>query len=98
MNKDPQLKKIYQLLKKEQAEIKKSVTDKMFTLATSAFGLVAALAWNDAIKAFFEIYFPTQDQLFAKIWYALIVTTLAVVITYYLGKFSGKDKEPKPKN
>lgn len=83
-------------MKKEQTELKKSVFDKMFTLATSAFGLVAALAWNDAIKAFFEVYFPSQDQLFAKIWYALIVTTLAVTITYYLGKFSGKDKESKP--
>lgn len=88
MSRDPQIKKIYQLIKTEQANLKKSVADKMFTLFTSALGLVAALAWNDAIKSLFEKYFPAQEQLLPKIWYALLVT-------YYLGKFTGKENKPK---
>ena len=33
--------------------MKKQVTEKLAALITAAFGLVAALAWNDAIKALF---------------------------------------------
>ena len=34
--------------------MKKAVMEKLIALVTAAFGLVAALAWNDAIKALFK--------------------------------------------
>ena len=34
--------------------MKDKVLDKLSTLLIAAFGLVAALAWNDAIKALFK--------------------------------------------
>ena len=34
--------------------LKQEVMDKISALVTAAFGLVAALAWNDAIKAVFK--------------------------------------------
>ncbi|MFB5620497.1 MAG: DUF5654 family protein, partial [Nitrosopumilus sp.] len=39
------------------ATIKQEILDKIAALVTAAFGLVAALAWNDAIKAVFKEVF-----------------------------------------
>jgi hypothetical protein len=39
-------------------------------LATTTFGLVAALAWNDDIQSILKTYFGEQQGLIAKIWYA----------------------------
>jgi hypothetical protein len=69
--------------------ISKEVIDKIAALLTAAFGLVAALAWNDAIKSAItslglEAYGP---------WlYAIIVTVLAVIATVYIGRIAAKAK------
>lgn len=61
----------------------------------SAFGIVAGLAWNDAIKGFIEYLFPLgTNGLWAKFLYALIVTFVVVLVTAYLLKLAGKE-EPK---
>ena len=69
----------------------------MVQLATAAFGLVAALAWNGAIQGFIDRYIASGDGLKSKFIYALIVTAIAVVVTYILGKMAQKayDKENK---
>ncbi len=69
--------------------ISKEVIDKIAALMTAAFGLVAALAWNDAIKSAIaslglEAYGPWA--------YAIIVTVLAVVVTIYIGRIAAKAK------
>ncbi|MDH5569685.1 MAG: DUF5654 family protein, partial [Nitrosopumilus sp.] len=43
--------------------IHKEILDKIAALVTAAFGLVAALAWNDAIKAIFKEVFGTADAI-----------------------------------
>lgn len=60
----------------------------MSQLATAGFGLVAALAWNDAIQTLINRIFPTGSGLVSKIIYALIITGVAVFITYLLGKMN----------
>jgi len=60
----------------------------MSQLATAGFGLVAALAWNDAIQTLIGRIFPTGSGLVSKLVYALIVTGLAVFVTYLLGKMN----------
>ncbi|MDH5463105.1 MAG: DUF5654 family protein [Nitrosopumilus sp.] len=42
--------------------IKQEILDKIAALIAAAFGLVAALAWNDAIKLLFKELFGTQEQ------------------------------------
>lgn len=42
------------------------VLDKLVELVTAAFGLVAALAWNTAIQAFFTLIFPEAGDLIAN--------------------------------
>ncbi len=71
---------------------------RVFDLATAAFGLVAALAWNDAIKALIQSYIPVGSTLFAQMIYAVILTILAVIITLQIGAISAKlnlDEEAK---
>lgn len=58
----------------------------MISLATAGFGLVAALAWNDAIQSIINKFFPASSGIISKLIYAVVITSLAVIITYILGK------------
>ena len=71
-----------------QKSLRVEVLQKMTDLATAGFGLVAALAWNDAISAFFTLIFPKAGNLIAKFLYAIIVTILIVWVTIKLSKLS----------
>jgi hypothetical protein len=57
-------------------------------LATSAFSLAAALAWNDTIKLFIDTdirpYVSRGSGLIASLIYALVVTIIAVLVTLQL--------------
>lgn len=63
----------------------------LVTLSTSAFGLAAALAWNETIqqvvKDFVEPSLPGSGVL-SRLIYALLVTLLAVLVTFQLSKLS----------
>lgn len=72
--------------------MKQQVVEKLAALTTAAFGLVAALAWNDSIKAIFRQVFGTQDNLWAQLSYAVLVTIIAVVISIQIGKAAEKVK------
>lgn len=62
----------------------------MLTLAAAGFGLVAALAWNSLIQTFVEdyvkVWLPQGGKMTSLVIYALIVTLLAVFVTYQLSK------------
>lgn len=69
------------------------VIDKLAALITAAFGLVAALAWNDAIKSLFMEGGPLYFLASWGIWaYAIFVTILAVVATIWIGRMAEKSK------
>ena len=71
----------------EKRNLKIEVLEKMASLATAGFGLVAALAWNDAIKAVFAQFFPKPgDNIAALVGYALVITILVVIVTIQLGR------------
>lgn len=69
----------------------------MTQLATAGFGLVAALAWNDVIQTFISRIVPVGDGFWSKLIYALVVTFLAVMITYYLGRLTQKAVQQEEK-
>lgn len=56
------------------------------SLITAAFALVAALAWNEAIKALITKLFDSSDDLMGMMIYAILVTIIAVVATVWIGK------------
>ncbi|MFA6197563.1 MAG: DUF5654 family protein [Patescibacteria group bacterium] len=66
----------------------KEVIKSMITLATSAFGLVAALAWNEAIQSLFKQIFGAKGSLISLFLYAVAVTIIAVLVTSRLGKIA----------
>ena len=72
----------------DKKSLKLEVLDKMSSLATAGFGLVAAMAWNEAISALFLAIFPQAGNIIAKFVYAGIVTVLVVIVTIRLGKLT----------
>lgn len=69
----------------------------MTQLATAAFGFVAALAWNEAVKGAIDKFIAPGSGLRSKIYYAIVVTVIAVVITYFLGKATQEESEKEDK-
>jgi len=67
--------------------------EKLSALITAAFGLVAALAWNGAIRAIFEKLFGTADQIWAMLVYAVVVTLIAVFAISWIARMTLKAKE-----
>ncbi|MCQ2977490.1 MAG: DUF5654 family protein [archaeon] len=68
----------------------KEVIKTIITLITTAFALVAGLAWNDAIQALINTFLDPGNALTGLIVYAVIVTVIAVVVTIVLGRFADK--------
>lgn len=62
--------------------------NKITTLIISAFGLIAALAWNSAIQKAVSQFLSTSSELGGLVIYAVIVTVIAVVVTVYLSRLS----------
>lgn len=64
------------------------VVKQMLNLATSGFGLVSALAWNnviqDLVNNYIKKYIPGNSGLISLFLYAVIVTLLAVSVTMQL--------------
>lgn len=62
----------------------------MLTLATAAFGLAAALAWNqfiqEVVNTYIKKYLSVGSALVSMGIYAIIITVLAVLVTYELSK------------
>jgi large-conductance mechanosensitive channel len=84
-------------VEKTREEIRKyrlAIVKQMLQLATAGFGLVAALAWNELIKAFIEDFIKPRVSVGSGIislaLYALIVTALAVFVTLQLSKLAEK--------
>ena len=91
------LRNTEQSLKKEAEEFRKQFADKLLKLVTSGFGLVAALAWNElikeVIKQYIEPVFGGGSELISLLIYAMVVTFLAVAVTYQLSKIAGNGEE-----
>jgi hypothetical protein len=93
------------VIKKTRKEIKKyqlAIIKQMLKLATAGFGLVAALAWNEFIRTFINDYLKTKlglgSGLVSLAIYAVIVTTLAVLVTLQLSRIAERlSQEEKEK-
>ena len=86
--------KIFRRVSGEARRLQKEALKQMLTLATSGFGLVAALAWNQFITELVETYIRPivggSSKLISSLIYAVIITILAVLVTYNLTKMVKK--------
>ncbi len=77
-------------LTKEALTLRLEITKQMVTLATNGLGLVAALAWNaviqDAVNSYIKPFLPAGSGIISLLIYALLITVLAVSVTYQLAK------------
>ena len=78
--------------------MRKDVIKALAALITAAFGLVAALAWNTAIQELFLVIFGDQSGLIPLVFYAIVVTVIAVIATLAIGRAAAAAgvKEEKP--
>ena len=79
----------------KNTKIHREIVNQILKLATSSFGLVSALAWNEVIKEVVEQYIKPlvggNSGVISLLIYALLVTSLAVIVTINLSKISKKD-------
>ena len=68
----------------------RAIVQSMITLAGAAFGLVCALAWNDAIKSTMKAVLGEDDSLAGLYTYAILATLVAVFVLLALAKAAAK--------
>jgi len=71
-------------------EAKDAVKDKMLTGVMTAFGVAAALAWNDAIQSLLKVILPEGGGIIGKFVYALTIAATVAIISLRLGKITEK--------
>ncbi len=76
-------------------EVKPTHMGTMISLATVAFGLIAAGAWNKFISDLIAIFLKPGNGVIAELAYAVIVTLLAVFVVRGLGKLADRESDPK---
>lgn len=80
--------------KTNMTKIHKEVFKEVLKLSTSAFGMVAALAWNELIKEVVAQYIKPlvggASGIISLSIYAVLITTLAVVLTMNLSRYVNK--------
>jgi hypothetical protein len=58
----------------------------MISLASAAFGVIAALAWNAAITELFKAVLPATSGIVGLFIYAILVTVIAVFVMVNLAR------------
>lgn len=67
----------------KKQKLPKEFFEKSLVYFLAGLGLVAALAWNDAVRSLFnEVFEGARGSLFAKFGYAFLIT---VIVTFFLG-------------
>ena len=69
-------------------EVKPSYLGTMIALATAAFGLIAALAWNKFITDLIALFLKPGAGVWAELIYAVVVTVIALIVIQSLGKIA----------
>ena len=65
----------------------------MIGLATIAFGLIAAGAWNKFISDAIALFLKPGNGVLAELIYALIVTIIAILVVQSLAKLAEREAE-----
>ncbi len=76
-------------------EVKPTYLGTMISLATVAFGLIAAGAWNKFISDFIALFLKPGSGVWAEFIYAIIITIIAIVVVSNLAKLGERDIGPK---
>lgn len=76
-------------------EVKPTYLGTMIALATAAFGLIAALAWNKFITDLIGLFLKAGSGVWAELIYAVVITIVALVVIQNLAKLAERDTGPR---
>lgn len=76
-------------------EVKPTYLGTMIALATAAFGLIAALAWNKFITDLIGLFLKPGSGVWAELLYAVVITIVAILVIQNLGRISERESGPK---
>lgn len=72
-------------------EAKKAIRSRTLGYIAGGLGLVAGLAWNDAIRSLIDQLLPNNSgYIFAKLLYALVVTVVVAILLSYIERVSAE--------
>ncbi len=74
-------------------DVKAGYLGTMIALATVAFGLIAAGAWNKFISDVIALFLKPGSGVLAELIYAVLVTILAIVVVQSLAKLAEKQAD-----
>ncbi|HEY2477055.1 MAG TPA: DUF5654 family protein [Candidatus Cybelea sp.] len=74
-------------------EVKSSYIGTMIGLATVAFGLIAAGAWNKFISDVIALFLKPGSGVVAELIYAVVITIIAIVVVQSLAKLAEKEAQ-----
>lgn len=86
----------FERLQEERRAVSRAVRERMSGAIIGAFGLVAGIAWNDAVRATIDHFYPPSQggDILPKFLYALAVTVVVSILIYILTKiFTEKEKK-----
>lgn len=73
-----------------KTKLSQEIAIQTFTLISTVLGLVAALAWNQAITEFINVYikpfFAKGSEVVSLFVYAVIITIITIVIALRMAK------------
>lgn len=79
----------------EQKRLHAEIRERTLGYILAAFGLVAGLAWNDAIQSLIGYLFPLpENTLPAKFLYAIIISFIVVMISVYISRLLQRLNNP----
>ncbi len=86
----PDKEKTIRLVKTAEQVVKK----RLFTYIGAGLGLVAGLAWNDAITTLIKFFIPgAGNTVIAKFVYAFILTIVVAAVLYYVERSLAESTE-----
>ena len=83
-----------QKIKDGSKKLQQEIRGKLVGYILTAFGVVAGLAWNDAITSIISTFVPgDKNTIVAKLIYAVLITIVIVILGIYISKLLKKDEK-----
>ena len=84
------------ILKEETTKLNEEVRKQVSGYILAGLGVVAGLAWNEAIKALIDHIYPLSGSgLWIKFVYAIVLTVFIVIVSMYIVRNTRKDEKKK---
>lgn len=82
----------------QKKKVTSEIRERIASYVVAAFGFVAGLAWNDAIRTLIDTLFPLRkDTLIVKFLYATLVTIVVVIISMIILRVMKKNSTDESK-